>query len=155
MWAVLASAQVYKWVDENGVAHFGDRPPGKEMEYESQEEIKSSPSTAPETSAVRKNSVTYDSVDYETKRKKELEALKNDVKKSYLKNANKWKSGMIEKIERSNGIVTLKDGSVWRIEGPNPDIQLLNVRPLTLIKSNETDGLLSIFGRSIKAARIR
>lgn len=30
LWAVSASGEIYRWVDERGVTHFSDTPPGNE-----------------------------------------------------------------------------------------------------------------------------
>ena len=48
-----ASAEVYKWVDDQGRVHYGDRPAGKQADKAKPVDIKSSPSSAAPDSGQR------------------------------------------------------------------------------------------------------
>ena len=68
-----AAAGVYRWVDEQGNVHYGDRPPSKKDSTEL--EVKSTPAPAPEDAARRaKTQRLLDAIATERERKEQATA---------------------------------------------------------------------------------
>lgn len=87
LWALLAPAvaQVYKWVDEKGVTHYGERPPQGKKAQEVEQRL-ANPGAAPGTAAqpgwkeqeleFRRRRIEAEQA--EAKQKREQEALRRD-----------------------------------------------------------------------------
>ena len=70
LWSVTAAAGVYKWVDDQGRVHYGDRPHGQQAE---QVDVKPAPASAPSSTPGPGEQATSDE-DRQNKQQRLLDA---------------------------------------------------------------------------------
>ncbi len=98
----MAFSEVYKWVDENGKTHFGDKAPAKETAEDiaaSLEKTNVDSSSKTVTSSVTNTTKTQDEIDQENKKEEEKKAATAGECK-YLKDG-------IEGIEAGKRVIFL------------------------------------------------
>lgn len=106
---VSAQAEVYKWVDENGKVHFGDRAPA-EKKVEAMDEklnkvnIDHGSSNTAVSSAVVSTEKTQDEKNLEAKKKKELE-------KAIGERCKKWEKDIAAIARGDRGIFLDENGN--------------------------------------------
>ena len=106
---VSAQAEVYKWVDENGKVHFGDRAPA-EKKVEAMDEklnkvnIDHGSSNTAVSSAVVSTEKTQDEKNLEAKKKKELE-------KAIGERCKKWEKEIAAIARGDRGIFLDENGN--------------------------------------------
>lgn len=107
--SVSVHAEVYKWTDENGKVHFGDRAPA-EKKAEAIDEalnkinIDHGSSSAASTSSVVSTEKTQDEKDLEAKKKKALE-------KAIGARCKKWKEDIAAIARGDRGIFLDENGN--------------------------------------------
>jgi hypothetical protein len=74
---LLAQAQMYKWVDENGHTQFADRPPPEGVKFE----IIKPPPGAPKATSEAPSSVSQQEIEFRRRRVLEAEKQRDEEKK--------------------------------------------------------------------------
>ena len=113
--APLAQAEVYRWVDENGVVHFSQRPP-QQGDYQEQK-LRVAPPADPEAARARVDKLIERQKNAEAARRQHRKEAAEAAKKREIQqqNCNKARQHLDGLLARPRVLMRNPDGTMTRL----------------------------------------